>query len=337
MNSETDTASAVRGPTVSSKFSKESMIPPQQEKKKKRAKVFIKDMKKNWRLHLIAVPVILFFLVFSYFPMVGIVTAFMDYRPTLGIFGSRWVNFDNFAKFVSDPNFWLALRNTIVMALLNLSFGFFIPVIFALLLAELRTKWFKRTLEICSYMPNFVAAVVVCNLVINLLGDNGVITNLFVLFGMERENMLANPNNFWAINTAVVLWQGMGYSAIVFTAAIAGVNQDLHEAAVLDGANKLQRVWHVTLPAILPMIVTMFILRVGLMFSTGFDNILLLYMPMTQEKADVISTFVYRTSVGGGNDFGYAAAVGLFQSVIATALLLSSNWLSNKISKNSLF
>ncbi|MBD5460716.1 MAG: sugar ABC transporter permease [Lachnospiraceae bacterium] len=314
-----------------------SMIPPRQEKKKKRAEVFVKDMKKNWQLHLIAVPVILFFLVFSYFPMVGIVTAFMNYRPTLGIFGSKWVYFDNFAKFVSDPAFWLALRNTVVMALLNLSFGFFIPIIFALLLAELRTKWFKRTLEICSYMPNFVAAVVVCNLVINMLGDNGIITNLFVFFGMERENMLANPNNFWAVNTTVVLWQSMGYAAIVFTAAIAGVNQDLHEAAVLDGANRWQRVWHVTLPAILPMIITMFILKVGLMFSTGFDNILLLYMPMTQEKADVISTFVYRTSVGGGNDFGYAAAVGLFQSIIATALLLGSNWLSNKVTKSSLF
>ena len=305
--------------------------------KKKKGNVFVEDMKKNWRLHLIILPVVIFFLVFSYFPMIGIVTAFMNYRPTRGIFSSEWVGFAQFSKLFTDEQFGRVFRNTVVMALLNLSVGFVVPVAFALLLSEIRTKWFRKTVEVCSYMPNFVAAVVVCNLVINFLGSNGMITNFLSLFGMEKENLLANPSHFWGINTFVVLWQGMGYSAIVFTAAIAGVNQDLHEAAVLDGANRWQRVWHVTIPAILPMMVTMLVLKVGLMFSTGFDNILLLYMPSTYDTADVISTYVYRQSLGGGSNYGYAAAIGLFQSVIATVLLVASNWLSKKLAKTSLF
>ena len=336
MNSEIEMSTETQASLVSTESQSEVAIAPKPPKKKK-GNVFVEDMKKNWRLHLIIIPVVVFFLVFSYFPMVGILTAFMDYRPSRGIFDSNWVGFQHFAKLFTDEQFGRVFRNTIVMALLNLSIGFFVPVIFALLLAEIRTKWFKRTVEICSYMPNFVAAVVVCNLVVNFLCSNGMITNFLVLFGVEKDNLLAKPENFWAINTLVVLWQGMGYAAIVFTAAIAGVNQDLHEAAVLDGANRWQRVWHVTLPAILPMMVTMFVLKVGLMFSTGFDNILLLYMPSTYETADVISTYVYRQSIGGGNNYGYAAAVGLFQSVIATALLVFSNWLSGKLAKTSLF
>lgn len=309
---------------------------PNDEKPKKVNK-FVKDFKKNWRLHIIILPVLVFFIVFSYFPMVGIVTAFLDYRPTRGIFESPWVGFKYFNQLFTDAQFGLVFRNTIVMALLNLTFGMAIPVAFALLLSEVKVKWLNRPIQICSYLPNFVAAVVVCNIVINFLGTNGVVTNIFVTFGAERENILSNPKFFWGINTVVNLWQGMGYAAIVFTAAIQNVNRDLYEAAVLDGANHWQKMWHVTLPGILPMIITMLVVKTGLMFSTGFDNILLLYMPSTYETADVISTYTYRMSLGGGNQYGFSAAVGLFQSVISTALLVLSNWLSAKLAKTSLF
>lgn len=311
-------------------------IPPKEKKPKKENK-FIKDFKQNWRLHIIILPVLAFFIIFSYFPMIGIVTAFLDYRPTRGIFKSEWVGLKYFGQIFSDAQFALVFRNTCVMACLNLFFGLVVPVVFALLLSEVKIKWFNRPIQICSYLPNFVAAVVVCNIVINFLGTNGVITNIFVAFGAERENILSDPKYFWGINTVVNLWQGMGYAAIVFTAAIQNVNQDLHEAAVLDGANRWQRMWHITLPGILPMIVTMLVLKTGLMFSTGFDNILLLYMPSTYETADVISTYTYRMSLGGGNQYGFSAAVGLFQSVISTVLLVLSNWLSGKLAKTSLF
>ena len=305
--------------------------------KHKKENAFVKDMKKNWKLHLVGLPVLLFFLVFSYFPMVGILTAFMDYRPTRGIFNSEWVGLRYFSNFFSDPQIGLVFRNTVVMALLNVSVGFIVPVVFALLLSEIKIKWLNRPIQICSYLPFFVATVVVCNIVINFTGRNGVIMSILAAFGMKRENLLANPKYFWTINTIVNIWQGMGYSAIVFTAAIQGISKDLHEAAVIDGCGHFKRVLHITLPGILPMVVTMFVLKVGLMFSTGFDNILLLYMPSTWDTADVISTYTYRLSIGGGNQFGYSAAVGLFQSVIATILLIGSNWMSRKLTQSSLF
>lgn len=322
---------------ASAKISETDVLPQKPPQSQKKGNIFVLDMKKNWRLHLIVLPVLAFFIVFSYFPMIGIVTAFMDYRPTRGIFDSEWVGLEYFEKLFTSMEFAQVFRNTVVMALLNLSIGFIVPVGFALLLAEIKIKWANRTIQICSYLPNFVAAVVVCNLVTNFLGSDGVITNLFVAFGMERQDMLSNPNYFWGINTFVNIWQGMGYAAIAFTASIQSVNHDLQEAAALDGANHWQRVWHVTLPGILPMLVTMFILKVGLMFSTGFDNILLLYRNSTYETADVISTYTYRQSLGGGNQYGYSAAVGLFQSVIATALLIATNSLSGKLAKTSLF
>ena len=312
-----------------------AQLPPKKMRKKHR-NAFIADMKKNWRLHLVILPVLVFFIVFSYFPMIGILTAFMDYRPTRGFFDSEWVGFAHFARLFQDSKFGLVFRNTIVMALLNLSFGFVAPVAFALLLSEIKVKWVNKTMSVMSYLPNFVAPVVLCNLVTQFLSVDGVITNIFVSLGMEEQDMLSNPDFFWAINTCVVIWQTMGYSALVFTAAIMAVNQDLHEAAVLDGANRWQRMIHVTLPGILPMIMTMFILKVGLMFSTGFDNILLLYRIDTYDTADVISTYTYRQSFGESN-YGYAAAVGLFQSVIATALLLITNWTSKKVAQTGLF
>ena len=308
-------------------------------KKKSFGRRLVEDMKKNWKLHLVILPVIVFFLIFSYLPMIGIVTAFMDYRPTRGIFKSDWVGFKNFSELFTDEQFGRVFRNTVVMALLNVTIGFAVPVIFALLLSEIKIKALNRTIQVSSYLPYFVATVVVCNIVTNFLADDGVVTKMFVALGLVEEgtDMLNEAKYFWAINTIVNIWQGMGYGAIVFTAAIQNVNNDLHEAAALDGANRWQRMWHVTLPSILPMIITMFVLKVGLMFTTGFDNILLLYRPSTWDTADVISTYTYRISLGGGQRFGYSAAVGLFQSVIATVLLVASNALSRKLAKTSLF
>ena len=313
-----------------------AQLPPKKMRKKHR-NAFIADMKKNWRLHLVILPVLVFFIVFSYFPMIGILTAFMDYRPTRGFFDSEWVGFAHFARLFQDSKFGLVFRNTIVMALLNLSFGFVAPVAFALLLSEIKVKWVNKTMSVMSYLPNFVAPVVLCNLVTQFLSVDGVITNIFVSLGMEEQDMLSNPDFFWAINTCVVIWQTMGYSALVFTAAIMAVNQDLHEAAVLDGANRWQIMWKIVFPNILPLIVMMLVLQVGIIFKAGYDKILLMDSPAMYEVTETVYTYTYHMSFGTTPQYGLGAASGLFQSVISMVLLFASNYLSKKVTDSSLF
>ncbi len=289
------------------------------------------DFKMNWRWYLMFLPVAVYFIIFNYVPMVGLAMAFENYKPQLGIFGSEWIWFDNFIKFFTDPSFWKLMRNTFMISLLGLVIGFPVSIIFALLLNEIRLTWFKKTVQTISYLPYFVSMVVIAGLIIEFVSTNGVITNFLVnVFGMERENLLQNPKYFWWINLFSDIWQGMGYGSIVYIAAITNVNQELYESAALDGANRLKRVWHVTIPSIMPTIVTMLVLRCGMLMTVGYDKILLLYNPSIYETADVISTYINRQAFTGGK-FGYSAAVGLFNSVIGTLLLLLSNFLSGKL------
>lgn len=289
------------------------------------------DFKMNWRWYLMFLPVAVYFIIFNYVPMFGLAMAFENYKPQLGIFGSEWIWFDNFIKFFTDPSFWQLMRNTFMISLLGLVIGFPVSIIFALLLNEIRLTWFKKTVQTISYLPYFVSMVVIAGLIIEFVSTNGVITNFLVnVFGMERENLLQNPKYFWWINLFSDIWQGMGYGSIVYIAAITNVNQELYESAALDGANRLKRVWHVTIPSIMPTIVTMLVLRCGMIMSVGYDKILLLYNPGIYETADVISTYINRQAFTGGK-FGYSAAVGLFNSIIGTTLLLVSNFISGKL------
>lgn len=289
------------------------------------------DIKVNWRWYLMFLPVAAYFIIFNYVPMVGLAMAFENYKPQLGIFGSEWIWFDNFIEFFSAPNFWQLMRNTFMISLLGLVIGFPVSIIFALLLNEIRITWFKKSVQTISYLPYFVSMVVIAGLIIEFVSTNGVITNILVnVFGMERENLLQNPKYFWWINLFSDIWQGMGYGSIVYIAAITNVNQELYESAALDGANRFQRVIHVTIPSIMPTIVTMLVLRCGMLMTVGYDKILLLYNPGIYETADVISTFINRQAFTGGK-FGYSAAVGLFNSIIGTTLLLLSNFISGKL------
>lgn len=289
------------------------------------------DFKMNWRWYLMFLPVAVYFIIFNYVPMFGLAMAFENYKPQLGIFGSEWIWFDNFIKFFTDPSFWQLMRNTFMISLLGLVIGFPVSIIFALLLNEIRLTWFKKTVQTISYLPYFVSMVVIAGLIIEFVSTNGVITNFLVnVFGMERENLLQNPKYFWWINLFSDIWQGMGYGSIVYIAAITNVNQELYESAALDGANRLKRVWHVTIPSIMPTIVTMLVLRCGMIMTVGYDKILLLYNPGIYETADVISTYINRQAFTGGK-FGYSAAVGLFNSIIGTTLLLVSNFISGKL------
>lgn len=296
-----------------------------------------RDLKMNWRLYLIAVPIILFFAVFNYAPMFGLIMAFEDYKPVRGILGSEWVGFQNFINFFTAPNFWQIIRNTFVISGLGLVVGYPLSIGFALLINEIKVKWFKKGIQTISYMPYFVSIIVICGMIIDFCSTNGVITTLLSNLGIiERQNLLQNPNYFWLINLISDEWQNLGYSSIVFIAAITNVSSELHEAAAIDGANRLQRVWHVTLPGISPMIVTMLILKCGMLMTVGFDKILNLYNTSIYSTADVISTYTYRIGITGAQ-YGYSTAVGLFNGIINLILLLAANKISAKVADQSLF
>lgn len=312
--------------------------------KKKNARVPLNSEVRSWKhdfkmnkwLYLLAIPIILYFLIFNYIPMGGLVMAFEDYKPQTGIFGSEWVGFKNFIDFFTGPNFFTVLRNTVVISMLSLVIGFPLTIIYALLLNEIHLKFFKKTVQTIHYMPYFISMVVIAGLIIDFCSTNGVITNILVdVFHMERQNLLQNPNYFWAINLISDIWQGLGYGAIFYVASIANVSTELHEAAAIDGAGKFKRAWHVTIPGIMPAIVTMFILKCGTMLQVGGDKILLLYNSSIYSTADVIATHVQRMGIER-MQYGYSTAVGLFNSVVGTALMIISNHLSAKFTDNSI-
>ena len=268
-----------------------------------------RDFKENWILYVLFLPVLAYFIIFHYIPMSGIFMAFEDYKVTKGLFGSEWVGLEKFIELFEDEQFWLALRNSGAMALFNLTLGFVAPIILALLITSIKPSKGTRTLQTITYLPNFVSAVVVCSLASQFLDLNGGITRILSLLGFEQQNWLANSDVpvFWLINTGIGIWQGAGWGAIVYIAAIYNINGDLHEAAAIDGANRWQRLTHITLPGILPMIMMMFTLKIGLVFREGFDKVLLLYMPLTYDTADCLHTYTYRMAFGGMPDYSLSA------------------------------
>ena len=297
---------------------------------------FSRDIKMNKALYLLAIPIILYFFVFNYLPMFGLAMAFQDFKPTLGIFKSAWVGLDNFKEFFGGPNFFTILRNTLVISGLGLFIGFPTSIIYALLIDELKIVKFKKVAQTISYLPYFVSMVVIAGLVIEFCSTNGLITDFFVnVFHINRENLLQNPRYFWGINLLSDIWQGLGYGSIIFIAAITGVSAESHEAAAIDGASRLHRIWHITLPGIMPTIVMMLVLRCGMMLQVGGDKILLLYNPSIYSTADVIATHVQRMGIER-MQYGYSAAVGLFNSVVGTLLLIISNTISRKFADTSI-
>jgi putative aldouronate transport system permease protein len=294
-----------------------------------------KDLKMNGGIYLLALPVIAYFLVFHYLPMFGLIIAFEDFNAVKGIFQSPWVGFANFIEFFKGPSFFTILRNTLVISLLGLGVGFPLSIVFALLLNEIQWTGFKRVVQTISYLPYFVSTVVIAGLVIEFVSSHGMITNMLAALGFPRENLLTNPKYFWGINLISDVWQGLGYGSIIFIASISSTRAELHEAAAIDGAGRLQRAWHITIPAMMPTIVTVLILRVGLLMNVGFDKILLLYNPSIYETADVIATHVQRMGINR-MQYGYSAAVGFFNSLVGTLLLLLSNYVSKKYTEHSI-
>jgi putative aldouronate transport system permease protein len=294
------------------------------------------DIRQNKLIYLLALPVLAYFILFHYVPMAGIVLAFQKYSLTRGIFGSEWVGFKNFVDFFDSYYFFRLLRNTLLLSFYDLLFNFPIPIIFALLLNEVRNRAFKRTIQTISYMPYFISIVVICGIIAEFASSNGVLTRIVSALGGPEGNLLGRPGAFRPIYVGSNIWQYTGYSSIIYLAALSSINEELYEAAWIDGANRWKQTWHVTIPGILPTVTILLILRLGMMMSVGFEKVLLLYSPATYETADIIATFTYRKGIEDLN-FSFSTAVGLFNSVINTILLLSANALSRRFSETSLF
>ncbi len=295
------------------------------------------DIRRNKLIYVLLVVVLAFFAVFNYAPMVGLLMAFEDFSPAKGIFGSEWVGFENFVTFFSGPYAGRLIRNTIAIGVLDLIVNFPAPIIFALLLNEIHEKYFKKTIQTISYMPYFISAVVACGLVMDFTEAGGPISVLVAsLTGGESVNLINQKQNFWLIYVLQNMWQGLGYGSIIYLSALSSVDQELYEAARVDGANRWMQLIHVTIPGISTMIIMMLILRMGAVFSVGADKILLLYSPANYEYSDVINTYVYRMGMTQA-DYGLSTAVGLFNSIIGTILLMTTNAITKKLTDTAMF
>jgi len=283
-----------------------------------------------------ALPVVIYYLLFHYLPIYGAIIAFKDFSPLVGIAKSPWIGFTHFVDFFNGYYFWRILKNTVVISVNSLIFGFPAPIILALLLNELKWNPFKRVVQTMTYMPHFISLVVICGILKEFTTNTGIITQFLGIFGMRQESLLNMPGMFVPIYVISGIWQEIGWGSIIYLAALSGIDPELYEASSIDGAGRWKRLWHITLPGIVPTIIILFILRMGRMLSVGYEKIILLYNPAIYETADVVSSFVYRKGLLDQN-FGYSTAVGIFNSIINLILLVLANEMSKKISKNSLW
>jgi ABC-type polysaccharide transport system, permease component len=299
-------------------------------------KELIANYKQHKMIYWMTLPVVIFFIVFSYIPMAGILMAFQDYSPTAGILGSKWVGIQNFIEFFNSPNFYRVTKNTILLSVLDLVFNFPAPIILALLLNEIQGKIFKKTVQTISYLPYFLSTAIICGIIRDFTASNGPITSLVAPLLGKSGNLLGMPEMFRTIFISTNIWQTIGYNSIIFLAALSQVDAQQYEAATIDGAGHWKQCLHVTIPGIAPTIIIMLILRIGQLLTVNFEKVLLLYNSATYDTADVISTYIYRQGILN-RDYGYSTAVGLFNSIIGLVLILTANKISKKYSETSLF
>lgn len=299
-------------------------------------RIIRKDFKRNKELYLIALPVVVYYLIFHYKPMYGAIIAFKEFIPMKGIMGSPWVGLTHFKDFFGSIYFWRILGNTLRISTTSIIFGFPAPIILALLMNELRVKWFSRTVQTITYLPYFISMVVICGMLKDFVSDRGVISSIVAIFTGSHENLLIIPKYFVPLFVGSDIWQGVGFGSIIYLAALMSIDQDQYEAAAIDGAGKWRQMINITIPGLIPTIVIMFILRIGGILNVGFEKIILLYNPVIYETSDVISSFVYRKGLLEFN-FSYSSAVGLFNSLINFIFLFSANWISRKVNDTSLW
>jgi putative aldouronate transport system permease protein len=295
-----------------------------------------RDLVRNKSLYPLAVPMIAFYLIFCYGPIYGQIIAFKDFSPALGILGSKWAGFKHFIAFFKVRTCWELIRNTFMINVYALVFSLPVPILFALLLNEVKTNSFKRIIQTISYLPYFISLVVVCGMILEFTRRDGVVNDVIAFLGGQRISFMIKPEWFRPVYTITDIWQGFGWGSIIYIAAISGIDPGLYEAAVMDGAGRWRKMWHVTLPGIREIIAIVYILKIGQMLSVGFEKIILLYNGMTYETADVISTYIYRVGLMQMN-YSYSSAVGLLNSIINFILLLFANKTSKKFVEGGLW
>lgn len=304
---------------------------------KSRWKHVMHNLRRDKFLYLLISPGVLFFLIFKYVPMWGIVIAFQDYSPYLGVMESQWVGFDHFVRFFSNQDFYLLFRNTMAISILNLVFFFPLPIVLSLLLNELRNEAYKKWIQSIVYMPHFLSWVIIAGITFLLLSQSsGIFNKMLVSMGFAKYDFLTNQNNFWALLTLQNIWKETGWGTIIFLAAIAGVDTQLYEAAKMDGANRLHQAWHVTLPAIRSVIIVLFILRLGHIMDVGFEQVFLMMNGAVSNVADVFETYVYRLGIQQGQ-FSFSTAVGLFKSIVGLILVIAANKLAKRFGEEGVY
>ena len=295
----------------------------------------LKKVRKYWQLYLLVIPAIIYVLIFSYGPMYGIIIAFEDFRPKRGYLGSEWVGLEQFIRFITYPDFWKLIKNTLSLSLYSL-LTFPCAIILALLINEIKNTKFKKTVQMVTYAPHFLSIVVMCSLVVLMVGRDGPLGHLYAMFTGKSENLLTIPSLFSSIYVWSGVWQSTGWGTIIYLAALSGISPDLIEAAEIDGANRLQVIRHVNIPGIMPTIVIMFIMSVGGILSVGFEKVFLLQNDLNLGVSNVISTYTYQIGLIGGQ-FSYSTAIGLFNNIVNIIMLFLANTVLKKVSGTGLF
>ena len=296
-----------------------------------------REIRENWILYVMILPVIIYFLIFAYYPMYGVTLAFKDFNAKKGILGSPWVGLKNFDRLFQSYNFGLMLRNTLEISLYSLVVGFTLPIVFALFLNYVKNQYLKKTVQMVSYAPHFISTVVICSmLTVFMAPDTGIFNVVRSMAGLESVNFLSKAAWFKDIYVWSGVWQGLGWNAIIYISALSGVDPQMHEAAIIDGATKIQRMRHIDLPSIRGTIVMLLILRMGSIMSVGFEKVYLLQNNLNYRESLIISTYVYEVGLLDG-DYAFSTAVGLFNTVINVILLVSANVFSKKVLDESLF
>ena len=302
------------------------------------SKRLARDFERNKYVYLMLIPVIAFYILFKYGPMKNMIIAFQDYKAVKGIAGSKFIGFKNFETFFKSKDFWRLLRNTLLLSVYSIVFHFPIPILLALMINEVKRSGAKRTIQTISYMPHFISVVVISGLLRSFVSSDGIINTIIAAFhpGWESTNLLSDPSYYRTIHILSSMWQEVGWDSIIYLATLSTIDPQLYEAAYIDGASKLQRILHVTLPGLVPVITVQFIMRVGRVMGVGYEKILLLYNPGIYETSDVIQTYLYRYTLLN-NKYSLGAAVGVFNSLVNILILVTVNTTFKRFTENSLW
>lgn len=295
-----------------------------------------KDLIRQRYIYLMALPVLLYYIIFHYIPMGGAVIAFQNYLPIKGLGGSNWVGLKHFVDFFTGPYAWRVIRNTLLLNFYDILFGFPAPILLALAINEVKQMRFKKLVQTVSYMPYFISLVVMCGVIVDFSRSSGLFNDIIVTLGGERSNLLIDPSLFRRIFVGSGIWKMVGWGSIIYLSSLASIDPSLYEAASMDGAGRIRQILHVTLPCLIPIMTIQMIMRIGNIMTQGFEKVILLYNPLTYETADVISSYVYRRGLEEMN-YSVGSAIGLFNSLVNVVTLVAANYFFRAVAKESLW